>query len=138
LLKTEVEGFLHTHGLEPIVLHRQPDQGKTLIEKFEHHSDVGYAFILLTPDDTAYPAEQDAWPDDKREKEQRARQNVILELGYFVGRLSRARVCCLYKAGVKVPGDLSGLVYKDVSSGLDSKAYDILRELKAAGYTVTF
>lgn len=54
--KTELEVFLTSVGLEPVVLHRQPDQGRTLIEKFEHHSDVGFAFILLTPDDVAYKA----------------------------------------------------------------------------------
>jgi predicted nucleotide-binding protein len=138
LLKTEIENFLRAHGLDPIVLHRQPDQGKTLIEKFEHHSDVGYAFVLLTPDDIAYPADQDALQDSKRKKERRARQNVILELGYFVGKLTRSRVCCLRKGDLIIPGDLGGLVYKDVSAGLDAKAYEILKELKTAGYKVTF
>lgn len=52
-LKNDVERLIHEIGLVPIVLHRQPDQGKTLIEKFEHYSDVGYAFVLLTPDDMA-------------------------------------------------------------------------------------
>lgn len=57
-LKTDVERFLREIGLEPIVLHRQPDEGATIIEKFEKHSDVGYAFILLTPDEVAYTIEQ--------------------------------------------------------------------------------
>jgi hypothetical protein len=39
-LKTEVENFLHDIGLEPIVLHKKPDEGQTIIEKFEKHSDV--------------------------------------------------------------------------------------------------
>ena len=49
--KSSVEVFLSEIGLKPIVLHRQADEGQTIIEKFEKHSDVGYAFILLTPDD---------------------------------------------------------------------------------------
>lgn len=55
-LKTDVERFLRELHLDPIVLHREPDRGMTLIEKFEEHSDVGYAFVLLTPDEVAYPA----------------------------------------------------------------------------------
>ena len=135
LLKNEVENFLRSLGLDPIVLHRQPDQGKTLIEKFEHHSDVGYAFILLTPDDIAYSANQEPLLDEKRTKEQRARQNVIFEFGFFVGKLDRSRVCCLYKGSVALPSDLGGLVYKKIEGTFDSQAYAIIKELKAAGYT---
>jgi predicted nucleotide-binding protein len=77
-LKTEVENFLHQIGLEPIVLHRQPDQGQTIIEKFEQNSDVGYAFVLLTPDEMAYTTDQDGLPDNDRKKERRARPNVVV------------------------------------------------------------
>src|SRR5690606_5297464 len=77
--KTNLEVFLHEIGLEPVVLHRQADEGLTIIEKFEKHSDVGYAFILLTPDEIAYiKADQDK-KDDERKKEFRARPNVIFE-----------------------------------------------------------
>ena len=136
-LKTDVERFLLQIGLEPIVLHRQPDQGQTIIEKFERHSDVGYSFILLTPDEIAYTADQEALPDDKRTKERRARPNVIFEFGYFVGRLGRQRVCCIYKGGVVLPSDIAGLVYKRAEPSVDSQAYSIIQELKAAGYQIT-
>ncbi len=72
-LKTEIENFLHEIGLEPIVLHKKPDEGQTIIEKFEKHSDVGYAFVLLTPDEIAYLADQDTVADSQRKKEKRAR-----------------------------------------------------------------
>jgi predicted nucleotide-binding protein len=135
-LKTDVERFLHEIGLEPIVLHRQPDQGQTIIEKFEKHSDVGYAFILLTPDEVAYTVDQEAKPDDARAKEKRARPNVIFEFGYFVGTLGRKRVCCLHKGGVVLPSDLDGLVYKRIDGSVDAQAFQIVRELRAAGYTI--
>ena len=135
-LKTDVERFLHEIGMEPIVLHRQPDQGQTIIEKFEQHSDVGYAFVLLTPDEVAYPYNQDALPDNERSKEARARPNVIFEFGYFAGKLGRERVCCLLKEGVEVPTDLSGLIYKKINGSIDSQAYSIILELKAAGYKI--
>jgi predicted nucleotide-binding protein len=112
--KTELEVFITGLGLEPVVLHRQPDQGRTLIEKFEQHSDVGFAFILLTPDDIAYKANEDTMPDEHRKKEFRARPNVTFEFGYFVGRLGRHRVCCLIKGEAARPSDIDGLVYKSI------------------------
>lgn len=54
--KNELERYLQELGLEPIILHRQADEGRTILEKFEKHSDVGYAFVLLTPDDIGYRA----------------------------------------------------------------------------------
>ena len=70
------------------------------------------------------------------QKEKRARPNVIFEFGYFVGRLGRNRVCCLYKGGVELPSDLSGLLYKKNDTTVDAQAYDIMKELRAAGYQV--
>jgi predicted nucleotide-binding protein len=135
-LKTEVETFLYDIGLDPVVLHRKPDEGATVIEKFEKHSDVGYAFILLTPDEVAYAIDEEDKEDEKREKEKRARPNVIFEFGYFVGKLSRKRVCCLYKGDVTLPSDLSGLVYKKLDGPLESQKFSLVKELKAAGYQI--
>ena len=106
------------------------------MEKLEKYSDVSYAFVLLTLDDIGYPVEDDAKPDEQRKKEYRARQNVILELGYFVGLLGRGRVCCLYKPDVTLPSDYSGVLYKKVESDINSVAYDLTKELKAAGFNV--
>ncbi|HKZ87824.1 MAG TPA: TIR domain-containing protein, partial [Candidatus Bathyarchaeia archaeon] len=72
-------------GLEPIVLHRQPDKGLTIIEKLEEYADVGYALILLTPDDVGLEIAELEKPEEERKYQPRARQNVIFELGYFVG-----------------------------------------------------
>ena len=135
-LKTDLERFLHEIGLDPVVLHRQPDEGGTIIEKFEKHADVGYAFVLLTPDEVAYTVDQEHVCEGQRKTERRARPNVIFEFGYFVGKLGRARVCCVHKGEVTVPSDLIGLVYKKIEDSIDQQAYSIMRELKAAGYAV--
>lgn len=134
--KTELEVFLTNLGFEPVVLHRQPDQGRTLIEKFEQHADVGFAFILLTPDDVSYKADQETLADVERKKEFRARPNVIFEFGYFVGRLGRQKVCCLLKGNVARPSDIDGLVYKPIAESIEAIGYSIIKELKAAGYTI--
>jgi predicted nucleotide-binding protein len=134
--KVELELMLTKAGLESIVLHRQPDMGRTLIEKFEQHANVGYAFVLLTPDDVAYSATDESKPDTKRKKERRARQNVILEFGFFAGQLGRARVCCLYKGGVTLPSDMDGLIHKEFKESVEELHSPIRIELEAAGYTL--
>ena len=132
--KTNLEIFLSEIGLEPIVLHRQADEGLTIIEKFEKHSDVGYAFILLTPDEVAYLAKEEEKADSERDKSLRARPNVIFEFGYFVGKLGRSRTCCLYTGEVELPSDISGMIYKRFSNSIEEVAYSITKELKALGY----
>ena len=98
--------FIEKLGLELIVLHEQPNKGRTIIEKFQDYSNVSYAVVLLTPDDRGGVA------SSKLEEQQpRARQNVIFELGYFIGKLSRKRVCALYIDGVEIPSDYSGVLF---------------------------
>lgn len=134
-MKNQIEIFLRQIGLDPIVLHRQADEGQTIMEKFEKHSDVGYAFILLTPDDYAYSRREESFEDeDRKTKEFRARQNVIFEFGFFVGKLTRRRVCCIYKEGTTLPTDVAGLLYKEVKNDIEEQGYAIIKELKAAGY----
>ena len=98
--------FLQKLGLQPIVLHEQPNSGRTIIEKFEIYSDdIAFAVILLTPDDFGGVASA---PDLRKP---RARQNVVMELGYFIGRLGRSRVCALHKGGVELPSDYQGVLF---------------------------
>ena len=89
-----VARFLERAGFEPIILHEQPNQGRTIIEKFEEHAAVNFAVVLLTPDDVGGPEGGAMQP--------RARQNVVLELGFFIGKLGRGRVCALRTANVRI------------------------------------
>ena len=134
--KNSLEVFLREIGLEPVVLHRQADEGLTVIEKFEKHSDVGYAFILLTPDEIAYLKSEEHKIDSERRKEYRARPNVIFEFGFFVGKLGRSKVCCLYTGEVTLPSDVSGMIYKKYNSSIEEVAYSIIKDLKASGYAI--
>lgn len=133
-LKNQLEIFLTEIGLSPVILHRKPDEGLTIIEKFEKYSDVGYAFILLTPDDISYSISEENIPEEKRRKERRARQNVVWEFGFFVGKLGRNNVCCLYKEGVTLPSDVSGMIYKEIGDKVDEVSFAIIKDLRAAGY----
>jgi predicted nucleotide-binding protein len=100
-----VSEFLKALGLEVVILYKQPNKGQTIIEKFEEHSDVRFAVVLLTPDDVG------ALARGRKATKKRARQNVILELGYFIGKLGRNRVCPLYVEGVEIPSDFHGVLY---------------------------
>ena len=100
-----VARFLENLDLDAVILSEQANEGRTLIEKFEQHADVSFAVVLLTPDDRGGIDEEPFRPA------KRARQNVMFELGYFVGKLSRKRVCALYVEGVELPSDFHGVVY---------------------------
>jgi predicted nucleotide-binding protein len=134
--KANLETFIREIGLDPIVLHRQADGGLTVIEKFEKHSDVGYAFILLTPDELAYLGSESSKPEEDRAVERRARPNVIFEWGYFVGKLGRPRVCCILTGDVDLPSDMSGLVTKRYQTSVEEVGWAIIKDLKSAGYKV--
>jgi predicted nucleotide-binding protein len=105
-----VARFIQRLGLDPIILDEQPNAGRTIIEKFETYSDVGFAVVLLTPDDlgTSKDKPQDLKP--------RARQNVILELGYFVAKLGRSGVCALHKGGIERPSDYHDVLYISIDA----------------------
>ena len=112
---------------EPIILHEQPNLGRTVIEKFEYYAAQSYlAFVILTPDDRI--VELAAKDDEKR----RARQNVILELGFFLGALGRSsgRIFLLHKGPLDLPSDLSGVIYIDISEGVDAAGEKIRKELE--------
>lgn len=128
-LKETVARFLAKLDLEPIILHEQPNRGRTIIEKFEEHSDVAFAVVLFTPDDVGYPAGKVG------ESKPRARQNVVLELGFFMAALGRERVCVLYKGGVDVPSDYSGVLYEELDSA-GAWRFRLALEIKSAGIDI--
>lgn len=125
--KDKVARFLVQLELEPVILDEQASQGETIIEKFESHAQVRFAIALLTPDDAGALSNENT-------PRQRARQNVIFELGYFIGRLGREGVCALTKGAVEIPSDYSGVVYIPMDDG-DGWKLKLVRELKAAGLT---
>lgn len=128
--KEKVARFLEKLGVEVIILHEQVNKGMTIIEKFEEYaSRAGFAVALFTPDDIGSPLA------DEEKRQPRARQNVVLEMGYFVGRLGRDKVCVLYKGAVELPSDILGVVYSQIESS-DGWKLTLAKELKAAGYNI--
>lgn len=120
--------YLEKSEFDAIILHEQANSGRTIIEKIEANSDVGFAVVLLTPDDLGKAK-------DDQELSPRARQNVIMELGYFIGKLGRDRVCALKSANLEIPSDYVGVVWTEMDQAGAWKI-NLARELKAAGYAV--
>ena len=104
----DMESFLLRLGLSPIVLKDRPNLGQTVIEKVEANSEVSVAIVLFSPDDMGYSIAAGS-----RQARPRARQNVIFELGYFVGKLRRGQIVMVYKTADQfdIPSDLAGVVY---------------------------
>lgn len=129
--KLSVARFLDKLDLDPIILHEQPDKGRTVIEKFEDYSDVGFAVVLLTPDDEGRAR------DSSEDLRPRGRQNVTFELGFFVGKLGRDRVCALYKEEKRFefPSDYLGVLYLPLDPG-GGWQLKLAQEMKAGGLEV--
>ena len=130
-MKQTVARTLEKLGLEPVILHEQPNRGRAIIEKFEDYSEaISFAIILLSPDDKG--CEANNFPEYAK---LRARQNVILELGYFIGKLGRTKVLVLFKdePDFEHPSDFVGVLYTPFTNGWE---LEMVRELQSCGYDV--
>ena len=128
-MKQNVARFLETIDVELVILEEPASKGNTLIEKLEEHALVPFAIVLLSPDDVG------GLSSSKIELKRRARQNVIFELGYFIGKLGRARTCVVHKGEVDIPTDFAGVVYVPYDRGGGWKLR-LVKELEAAGFEI--
>ncbi len=128
IARLEVVRFVEALGLEPIILHMQASSGMTIIEKIAYYSNVGFGIVIYTPCDTGQKT-------GSLIGRYRARQNVVFEHGYLIGKLERSRVTAVVKGDVEIPNDISGIVYTPMDS--DGKWQEQLkREMRAVGFQV--
>lgn len=128
-LKETVARYLSRLELAPVILHEQPNEGRTIIEKFERHADVDFAVVIFTPDDIGHPINKAG------ESRPRARQNVVLELGFFMGTLGRHRVCVLHTGDIELPSDYAGVLYLPLDAG-GAWRFLLAKEMKASGMQI--
>lgn len=130
-MKLAVARLLEKLGINPIILHEQPNRGQTMIEKLtDNASRAGFAIVLLSPDDIAKGIKEteDAFRT-------RPRQNVVFEMGFFIGLLGRSNVIALYKTkDFEILSDYQGVVYIPYDG--NNWSFDIVKELKSAGFRV--
>lgn len=131
-MKEEARAFITKVGLEPVVLDERPNEGRTVIEKLEHYSAVSFAVILFSPDDFAYSRRH-----SPSEIKSRVRQNVVLELGYFVAKLGRKNVAVLLKKGKRIekPSMFEGMMYVAYDD-LGAWRHSLAVELQASGHEI--
>lgn len=128
--KETVARFVERLSLKATILHEQPSAGQTIIEKLEKYADkAGFAIVLLTPDDIGSLKDEIA-----DENKPRARQNVVFELGYFMGKLGRERVCPLFKGEIEKPSNIDGVVYVPMDG--EDWRLKLGQEMKNAGFPV--
>lgn len=128
--KQRVARFLEQIGTPAVILQEQTNKGMTVPEKLElFAARAGFAVVLITPDDVGAAAEK------PRQKRFRARQNVVMELGYFTARLGRSKVFVLVKGDIEMPSDFLGIVYEPFDDA-DGWKLRLAKELKAAGYRI--
>ncbi len=128
ITKLEMCEFITDLGLEPVILHMQASSGRTIIEKIEHYTDVGFAIVLYTPCDLGSKA-------GSLTSNYRARQNVVFEHGFLMGKLGRSRVVAVVKDQVEIPNDISGIVYITMDES-DGWKDDLKKEMRNIGYQV--
>ena len=130
--KTTVAEFVENLGLKVTVLDEQPNNGLTVIENLERYAnDTGFAIALLTPDDVGAVKDQ-----ADRQLNPRARQNVLLELGYLIGKLNPNQVCILYKDGVELPSDIHGVVLYVPMDSADAWKLELSQGMRKAGLPI--
>lgn len=126
-IKESVARFLENQGIEPIILSEQPNIGSsTIIEKLERNSNVGYAIIIYAASDVGKEKNSNG------ELLPRVRQNVLIEQGYFMGKLGRERVIVIKPDDVEVPSDISGVLYLSETNW----KLELAKEMKAVGYNI--
>lgn len=129
--KITVARTLEQLGLDAVILHEQPDEGKTIIEKLESFtSDAAYAIVLYTECDIGR-----AKGKSETDNRFRARQNVVFEHGLFIGSLGRKNVCALVKGNIEKPGDIDGIVYIPMDS-VGAWKLQLCSNMKAAGFDI--
>ncbi|SEB04624.1 Predicted nucleotide-binding protein containing TIR-like domain-containing protein [Flavobacterium gillisiae] len=131
-MKQSSARFLEKIDLKPIILHEQPNKGKTIIEKFNDYSNVSFAIVLLSADDVAFSKNEEV-----ENASFRARQNVIFELGFFIGKIGRECVVVLHEQvdNFEIPSDYQGVLYIPYDNSGNWKL-SVAKELKAIGYKI--
>lgn len=124
-----VARFIERMGFEAIILHEQTSSGRTVIEKIEDYSDVGYAVVLYTPDDVGNVKHKAG------DLKLRARQNVVFEHGYLISKLSRKNVAAIVDGEIELPNDISGVVYIKLDEA-SAWQLTLAREMRQSGFEI--
>lgn len=106
LMRMDVKQFVSEElKLNPIILDEVQSNGQTIVEKLEKHANEGFGVVLYSPCDIG------GKKGELPVLSYRARQNVVFEHGFLIGKLGRQKVVALKKGDMETPSDIDGLVY---------------------------
>ncbi|MBR5940795.1 MAG: nucleotide-binding protein [Neisseriaceae bacterium] len=130
-IKEKVARLVEKQGLEAIILGEQTGGSKTIIERLEYHINeqgIGAAICLFTADDTGKANKEEDYKS-------RARQNVVFETGWCIGKLGRERIVVIAENTendkIELPSDMQGVVYINKNWEVD-----MLKELRNMGFKI--
>lgn len=124
-LKESIARLIERQGIKAIILNEQTNGCATIIEKFEKNSEVAAAICLFTKDDVGKAM-------NDTDYQARARQNVVFEAGYFMGKLGRKHVIMIADNDIEIPSDLQGVVHTNSTYW----QVEVLKELKEIGFDI--
>lgn len=127
-LKQIIARTLEKQNIEPIILNEKTDIGLTIIEKFEKHANCGAAICLFSADDFGNSLEE-------KNCNKRARQNVVFETGFYIGKFGRDKTIILADEDIEMPSDLDGVIYISTNGNYE---IEVLKSLRSIGYNVDF
>ena len=129
----QLELVLRRLGLDPYILQNNDGESRTLIEALEQqiYKNAAFGIVLLTPDDYGYPkSKSDA------DRQPRARQNVILEMGMVLASLGRDNMVLLKKGALELPTDVNGIIYLEFNEHVKEIAVKLATRMKGAGIEI--
>lgn len=133
--REQLERILMILGLEPFVLQNTAGDGLTIIEALERQigkePEAKFGIVLMTPDDVGYSK---AAGSDKADD--RARQNVVMEMGMLLSSLTREKVVVLVKGHVELPSDAHGIIYLHFNDHVKERATQLAERLAKAGFDI--
>jgi hypothetical protein len=115
-LQNQLTVLLKEMGIEGIMFQRGT-AADAIVGFLEQYPTVRYAYYLYNPDDI---------------------NSAMFELGYLIGKVGSNRVCCIHQKDDAPPKGIPGIAYKEIVVKLEEISFSLIKDLKAAGYTVTF
>lgn len=115
-LQNQLSSLLKEMGIEGVTFQRG-DAPDAIVGFLEKYPTVKYVYYLYNPEDI---------------------NSAMFELGYLIGKVGSNRVCCIHKKDDAPPKGIPGIIYKEIVVKLEEISFSLIKDLKAAGYTVTF